>query len=84
MEYQSCQAAGSFVGKAGLPAHSPGKETPAHDVLPTALTPVQHQQDFRQGALQAKSVVVLREYPIGFRIYLLDFLLLQYGMYEVL
>jgi hypothetical protein len=44
MERQSCQAAGSFVGTAALPALSPGKETPAHGVLPTALTPVQHQQ----------------------------------------
>ncbi len=61
MEYQSCQAAGSFVGTAVLPAHSPGKETPAHGVLPTALTPVQHQQDLGQGTLQAKSLVVLRE-----------------------
>jgi len=84
MGYQSCQAAGSFVGTAVLPARSPRKATPAHGVLPTALTPVQHQQDFGQGALQEKSVVVLREYLVGFRIYLLDFLLLQYGMYQVL
>ncbi len=84
MERQSCQAAGSFAGTAVLPAHSPGKETPARSVLPTALTPVQHQQDLGLRVLQEKSVVVLREYLVGFRIYLLDFLLLQYGMYQVL